>query len=368
MSIERISDINPNFYFEVAGKKTFSKTESLLLANGDSSKIIFNCHDNAWSNIDISKEPEEDIQSLCIKRCHILADQYDWLCLWLSSGYDSQTALSSFIQSRILLNEIAFMDRSEYYDDPELPIIEETIKNYKHLYNPNLVVTRIKIGFDYHLEFYKKTLSDWALGPSSSLRFSKTIPAYIHNYNNQLFRSKDKSRGRRADIYGKEKPRLNLKDNLWYMFSTDKAYDDITGSGGVGFFISDQLPELFLKQVHLAIKYYETIPNITHELVHRIQNNTDSFHYKQLNLAMGRVPIALDPYVALSLKNNFTSNENSKDSLKLRNHLATIDKRLLELIDNNRKDIENQLNGLSLDTTIMGREWKIRPFFQKNKD
>ena len=206
---------NDQFYYQIGNHNTVSKNEAFMLANGDVDKISFYQQNHIWDNVNLSVEPTQSFSSLCEENCKLYRQHYDHVCLWLSGGYDSQTILQSFINSGALIDEIAFMDRSEYYYDPEVPFIEQSIKNYQQYHNPRVKINRVKIDLKYHENFYNKySESIWYLGPGSNLRYTKSTANYIHNFHDEFVQSKIKQHTR-VDIYGKDKPKLDLKNNKW---------------------------------------------------------------------------------------------------------------------------------------------------------
>ena len=349
---------NAGFYYQVGEYKTFSKNESFLLAKGDASKISFYQQNHLWDNLDLSKEPEQSFDSLCDETCRRYREKYDHICLWISSGFDSTTVLKSFIRSNTIVDEIA------YYDDPEIPLIERTIKFYKEFYNPNLKINKVKIDESYHLNFYNKYAeSVWYQGPGSNLRYTKSSASYIHNFHEEFMRSRINEH-KRVDIYGKDKPKLDLRDGKWYMQSQDLIFYDMIGSPVECFYYNELVPELQLKQLHMSIKYFESLPNINHNLVHTIQSNHPTY-YEEWNLAIGRKPIdhmAIESRDA-SVKLNFKNELESKDATKLVQFLEKTNKQINHW-KGIRKDFLNDVGDTPVDLhqVIHGKDWYIKDF------
>jgi len=351
---------NDQFYYQVDNHNTVSKNEAFMLANGDVSKISFYQQNHIWDNVNLSVEPEQSFSSLCEENCKLYRQHYDHVCLWLSSGYDSQTILKSFIDSGALIDEIAFKDRSEYYSDPEVPFIEQSIRNYQRYYNPRVKINRVKIDLKYHENFYNKYAeSIWYLGPGSNLRYTKSTANYILNFHDEFVQSKIKQHTR-VDIFGKDKPKLDLRNGKWYVQSNDLVYFDIIGAPVECFYCNKLLPELHIKQIHMSIRFFESLNNLTHELVHQIQNN-DVAYYEQWNLAMGRYPINCVQSKDSSIKSNFANNLKSKDAVKLINHLQKTTKQVSN-VEGYRSDFLKDLPDPTIDLHqwISGKDWFIR--------
>ena len=348
---------NADFYYQVGDYKTFSKNECFILAKGDASKITFHQQHRIWDVLDLSKEPEQSFASLCEELCRRYRERFDHICLWLSAGFDSQTALSSFIRAGVLIDEIAFYDRSSYYNDPELSFIEQSIKIYKEFYNPNVKINRVKLDVSYHKNFYKKYADSlWYQGPGSNLRYTKSTANYIHNFHEDVLRSK--TQRSRVDLYGKEKPRLDLRDGKWYMQSNDQIYYDVVGAPIECFYCNDVLPELHIKQIHLAIKYFESMPDLCHELVHTVQNNNTQY-FEQWNLAIGRLPVQCIESRDSSIKHNFANNFASKDGTNL---VKELDKQKINTFLGHRQDLLKDIGNTDIDLhqLILGKDWYIK--------
>jgi len=234
MIITEVGGFDDRYYYTVGDRKTVSRNQALIWAKGDVRKIHFYCLETTWSTVDWSTEPTQSMHELCLERCRQIRGSYDWICLWLSSGYDSQTVLQSFIDSQVPLDEIAYMDRSDYYNDPELPYILDTIRYYKKYHNPDLKIFNVKIDYNYTKNLYQK-LDEWFLEPGICMRLSKSIAPFVHRFNEDVVSKRTSTLGRRADIYGKEKPTLDLYENKWYMRINDLTYGDSVGADIVGF-------------------------------------------------------------------------------------------------------------------------------------
>ena len=195
-----INDHDPTIYYIVDGQKTQSRNQALLWAGGNLDRVYFYFMDCVWDHADWSHPPTDSFKDLCDQRCRNLRQQYDWLCLWLSSGYDSQTILNSFIRSGVQIDEIAFMNRTTYYQDLEIPFIVESAKNYQKLHNPKLRITPVEIDYEYNINLYQQLGENWILEPGATLRFSNSTASNIQRFNNQVVRSRLSTPGRRADI------------------------------------------------------------------------------------------------------------------------------------------------------------------------
>lgn len=356
-----IDGFDPDYHYVVHGCRTSSRNQALTWAGGDLTKIHFYCLDHVWDKADWGKEPQRDINEMILSRCHQLRDQYDWLCLWLSGGYDSQTILQSFVESKVVLDEIAYMDRQDYYDDPELPFILQAIRKYKQYHNPNLRILHVPTGYHYTADLYKKLKEQWIFQPGCSLRPSKSSAPFVQRFHDLVVQRQTSTRRRRADIYGKEKPRLDLYQNKWYMCVPDSAMHDTTGAGIVEFYTTQHMPELHIKQCYLAIKFFETIPECCNDLVHKIQSH-DQQYYKLYNLALGRRPILGHVSQHGINKFHFAQSINSPDSHWLLHHLSRDQHTLVGMIKSTLTSLAADVKSDCLDQTILSKKWYICNF------
>jgi hypothetical protein len=87
-------------------------------------------------------------------------------------------------------------------------------------------------------------------------------------------------------LNGIDKPRLDLRDNTWYACRTDGAMYSEKDSSVLHFWT---IPELYVKQCWLMIRWLESRPDANHHLVHDLQTHRlgDQI-YNEWNLAMGR--------------------------------------------------------------------------------
>lgn len=356
---------NPDYHYIVDGQKTNSKNQALLWAGGDIARIHFYNMEHVWDKVDWT-EPTETFEQLCDKRCRQLREQYDHLCLWLSAGYDSQTILASFIRAGIKIDEISFMHRGEYYDDPEIPFVLDTINYYKKHHNPKLRVQLADIGYEYTKNYYLKLKDNWILQPTDgSVRLSKSIASSVQNHHEGILRNRDATSGSRADIYGKEKPKLNLYQGNWYMQSNDAAVRDVMDAPVEQFYITEHLPELHIKQCYMGIRFFESIPDISHELVHQIQS-MDRQYYQNWNLALGRIPVASPMSQHGELKTHFSNGPNSFDGSRVLKHFQSTGHTVNRYFQAGIDLMKNALpEGTNLHPTLLGRQWLIRKFDSK---
>jgi hypothetical protein len=222
-----------------------------------------------------------------LKRALKLRSEYRWLALWYTGGTDSQTILELFAKYNIPLDEIVFYNRT-YNPYPqwehEVDQIRAGHKWYQRI-NPNVKITELDVSYKNALDFYNKYGEEWIYHPLAKgfERYSKSIRAHICERN-----------GRELDvrgvinITGMEKPRLTFYDNKWYTCFFDvQEVDEVNAPGFYNFFWDDL--DIYSKQCHMLIDWYESRSDFTEDFLHRMQNIECGDLYTEYCRAVGRV-------------------------------------------------------------------------------
>jgi hypothetical protein len=189
----------------------------------------------------------------------------------------------------------------------------------------------------------------------------------IQRFNDQVVRNRVHTPGRRADIYGKEKPMVALRDGQWYMQAYDRIIEDNIGGVSVNFYLCADMPELYVKQCHMVIDWMETLPDINQDIVHSIQCNREEW-YMAWNLACGRIPISDFDAANGITKKYFNRSDNSPDGEKL---LRQAQCDLTDVYHIWKGAKSNLLSSTGLDdliyVKIYSKPWNIRPFVAKKQ-
>ena len=282
-------------YWVVNGKKTHSKAQALLWANGNLNKIHFYFFDNEWKDEDLLKEPSESFEKLALDRCDFLRTKYDFISLWLSSGYDSTTVLEYFKLSKNKIDELLIYKRTPLWDgknwieDIEYKTALKLAQNYKDKYNSKCIITFYQIQHDHMVPIYEKLKSNWIFEPGMCLRFHKyNVPYQTHFHDTVRFRLGENDR--RGIITGWDKPKVLLYQDKWYSFFVDACiYENPLSERIVPFYTNEDAFKLWLKQHYMLIRWYESLPELDEQMVHDVQNHKK--YYRESNLACGRIPV-----------------------------------------------------------------------------
>ena len=352
--------LNP-YYYVVNDQITYNRNEAILRAGSDPNSIKFYFMDDVWDAVDWSQEPVEDLRELAIRRCSSMREKYDWLCLWLSAGYDSQTVLQYFIDAGVKVDEIATRSKNALFHDPEPQYVFETANQYRIQHNPNVKFTFIDHGLD-SSDFYLQHGENWIYQPGAVLRFSKTGLNNVFDREREIQSQLVTKSGRRADITGHDKPRLDLQGDNWYMFMPDQTMSNAVGIKTVDFYLPEDQPEFFVKQVYTAIKFFESISNLTHEMVHQIQSL--KINYAGWNLGLGRVPLKCIESSDGRLKTAFDQSPTAGDSVRLIEHLTKTSHPAYDLWSRGIQYLQQQIGPETnlFSINITSKRWKVSEF------
>lgn len=356
-------------YYIVNGQKVYSKFKAFELAGGDASKIHFYWMEDVWQSVDWTKRPSSTWLELLKKRCQQIRDKYDYVAVWYSSGYDSHTILRSFVDNNILIDEILITDRTEFFDDPEVPVAIQHAQLVKDRYFPNLKINVVKVKAETQFNFYKSFGDQWIYHPGRSTKFSKTNRYYCQNLAEEYLTAKKQTeRFSRGDVLGFDKARVLLREGKWYAFLPDDVMNDIVGNNAENFYYSSEMPEMNVMQCHMVIDWFESLPELTEELVHKIQGSDrkEIFlkYYQSWAEAGGRFPLNFSHHTSRdgSHKIFHIQDETSPDSIKLLKHFEMSDPRGYEIYQQGAKKIFDIIDpaGSRKNRTIISKQYYIR--------
>lgn len=285
------------YYYIVGDKKTFSKAQAFIWADGKNSEVGFYCMDKVNDIVDWTKEPVEDITELLAQRAKRIRGTYNFVSLQYSGGYDSQTVLDAFLHNGLLLDEVIVIKKTylanDHWQNLESDVAISQANMYKKLVWPNLKITLVELGFEHTRDFFLKHKNNWTEHAGHDLWFTRMSRQHLYNYHRDL--QEMVNAPSRVILEGKEKPRLWIENGCWYSTMTDAAIWD-TNSMSVPFYFSHHLPELNLKQVWGMIHWLESFPFTSHEEVHtwlhRVQSHKTNIDiYRDWNYSLGRSPV-----------------------------------------------------------------------------
>lgn len=337
--------------FRVGARSTQSKIEALVWANQDPAQVVFDFNDSFWKNQSWTTEPTETWQELCTQRALQIREQNKKVIMWFSGGYDSLTMAWAFVWAKTYVDEIIIYDKN-WYNEGDNDYATELAYEFKQKYWPNVIINNIVITHELTNQFYKQHGDDWIY--SSWFRSEFTKNSRIHAINNKTSLLKELDNPGTIMIDGFDKPRLDIFDGNWYQRMTDVQVRWFVDSPITGFFISNQLPALQIKQSWLMIKFFEQHNITTNAQVHDVQRITlwdksvKPFSYEEYSCAPGRIAPTFWFAKEFYNKIKFNGGLRSAEALPLANRaqidnpdiyqtyqngLATVRKLLPDLID-----------------------------------
>lgn len=317
-------------YYVVDGNRFSNKLSAVEMAGGDFSRIQFYWGDADRDRYDFTTEPAASITQLIDDRVRLLRDRYRWLCLWYSGGYDSQTLLNSFIRTRTPLDEIIIFGRPWIkpingvdieFDQPLA--FAEYVKTH---HQPWLKITPVHLTHNLCIQFYLTHGVDWIYHDKGhSPWFSKTtrdITGMYHDDLRHIYQTEP-----RRDIEGVDKPLLDLRDGNWYVQVPDSSMTFHMDAAREMFYADPDATEIYIKQAWLAIKWFESRPECSHEFVHQVQaHKLGGDVYRQWNLGMLRDDPASKFESVGYIKTLFGPTVFTAESHLLREHATTSEK------------------------------------------
>jgi hypothetical protein len=320
-------------YYQVGDFKTTNKLTALERANNNINDVKFYFNDDHHNLHDWTKEPEQSINQLIDQRVQELRDQYGYVALWYSGGYDSQSILDSFVRQNIRLDEVVIYSRK--WMEHEYNVEHVHAYNYatyvKKIHQPWLNINVIYYDHNSLFDFYKTYNADWIYKDyGSRTSFNKPNRSNT-SYFQKEFRNFVHTIGR-VDINGVDKPKVNLYNNKWYSQVPDKALYDYFDCPYELFYLSPAATKIYIKQTWLAIKWFESLSNISHELVHQVQGNqAGGDMYAKWNLGLGRSHVH-DQIAGYGLFKCLVGlSENSFESKSLTNAIHAQDPELFQI-------------------------------------
>ena len=268
-------------YYLLDDKKYYSKLQAIANAKeGQQPKFVFN--DKEFGVANWLQEPAESLLEIYRQRALQLRQKYDYLILCYSSGADSTNMLHSFLHNNIPIDEILCygpFDTTQGQDSPTvtnspennyreidlvaLPYLRELSKTYK------FKLTHHSWGKDV-VNGYKD--ADWVWTEVNCRMSPSTIARNrLHNNRDHLNLV---DQGRQVGfIYGVDKPRLILKNGVYYLAFLDLLLQLSVGIGGIisgsdwendeFFYWTPDMPDIVIKQAHMLKNYFESNPTLT---------------------------------------------------------------------------------------------------------
>ncbi|MEN9389816.1 MAG: hypothetical protein RLY61_900 [Candidatus Parcubacteria bacterium] len=253
-----------SFYYAADGKKFNSKIEALKYKNSTGIQIGLYYHDDVYSKVDWKTEPPGSLDFYYKEQAQRLRDQYDYLILCYSGGYDSTNILETFFYNNIKLDKIVIV--GAFSQDSEVGSDEN---HNGELYN-NAFPTIKKMGLESITEIYDYTerfdnIDSFSISQYSS-EWTHTTGGWFSPHNwwwkdaGNIIVPKNLGSKRAAIIFGRDKPTVVGKK--FYFYDTAiTSYGNIQSSDNydvINFYWDPNFTPILVKQLHVL----KNTPNV----------------------------------------------------------------------------------------------------------
>lgn len=260
-------------YYIVGSKKFTNKIDALIESKNTKLPIRWNFFDTIFGKVDWTHPKRTDIRTLYKRRALQLRQKYDYLILYFSGGVDSTTALLSFVNNGIKLDEVfvkwpikASEQQGVSYDTSA----ENTNNEWNLTIKPRLEWLKSNHP---HVKITTLDITDKAsqLENNLSVELLKSLNGHYINFgatikltpNNNEIKLLEKG-VKVASIVGTDKPLLCKIKNQIFVYFTDRPMGNL---GSIDdkfiepFYWTPDMPEIVLEQSHLILEYMKVNPS-----------------------------------------------------------------------------------------------------------
>lgn len=265
------------FYYTSDKNTFFNKISAVKYCKDNNKQPYYFYHDDVYSKIDWRINPPGSLEFHYKTQAERIRDEYDYVVLFYSGGYDSTNILETFYYNNIKLDKIvcvgAFSQdtrsgtdenhNGEIYHNAIPYITELGLESITELYDYTKYFDNIKnFGVYQYGEQWVENVGPWY---SPHNWFWKDIHKYVipANISNKKV----------ALIWGKDKANLSIKDGRHgFQFSDVAALSYggevlVPGVDRINFYWDPRNPLLIVKQLHELRAHKEYInPNILYNL------------------------------------------------------------------------------------------------------
>ena len=249
-------DRSKRMFWKVGDNIFYNKFEATTYAIHTKQEEKFYMFDDAYDAFDWCVEPSETWEEILKQRAMQLRDKYDYIRLWYSGGADSHTVLLTFLKNNIHIDEIFMMRHSPVDDfmfESEKEINEAAIPYIKLIKDqiPGTKITVADIGskeYDLYNEWDFHDSGDIKFKPFACREIIKLVPQLMDSIRNK---------SSYCELRGFEKPRVVMENELFYsgIYDSTFSFSGIGDHSVEGFYITDDMPKVHIKQSHLLKNY-----------------------------------------------------------------------------------------------------------------
>jgi len=232
-------------------------------------EVKFNFHDQLFSTVTKLGEPKQSLLDLYVQRVHQLRNKYDHLVLMYSGGADSHNILKCFEYADVKLDEVvSFVDSSYNGKDSKVSaeiyqVAIPEITQYQAKY-PDCRYRLIEVR-DVQTKLFNDKNFKFDLYSDLGYHFVPVSILHVYGLHYiQEYHDLNNAGKKVGVIQGIEKPRLENINNRWSFYFNDwsswfgqKHYFRDLATYDEFFYWTPELPELSVKQAHVATKYLD---------------------------------------------------------------------------------------------------------------
>lgn len=267
--------IQPDIYgFYTCGQtKTYRKWEAIDIHTKTGVHPTWHFNDEVYGAMPWQQNPDISLDELYRQRAQQLRDQYDYLVLWYSGGADSDTALNSFIDNDIKLDEVIswtnYSATGDQYDFCNGEVFNVAVPKIKRLQESHPWIKHRIIDICQPLvDFFAddSLQKDWTYNVNSVAdAINAAKPSLINTVTD--WKNLANAGHKIAFITGTDKPRVrHHPDGSWTFQFIDMFDNSVTpaqqaSNDNIGapefFFWSPSSPMIVVKQAHTVKRYLQ---------------------------------------------------------------------------------------------------------------
>lgn len=359
-----------DIYYSVQGRNTLSKLEALEMADFDNSRVQYHWKESVFDQIQWQMEPSESLEATVDAHVRLIRESYDHVALWFSGGYDSYTILQAFVRNRCKIDELLLQKRDWHLglNHLDFQTAVESARLVTQHWLPDTRITVVRWGDqDTVKNFYRQHGLDWVYHSAGLMRISQNSRKLLYEKNTAIQSSLERP-GRNIQINGHDKPRLDLQDGKWYATRPDSLFHQESSEWNLQFWF---LPDLYLKQTWMMIRWLESLPDINHQWLHALQSHTVSNDaYKQWNLALGRDMPLIDFAQGMGHKPVFGNSRHSDEAKPLLDALSITDPDIYQqymIGADHLEKVNERLAQINQSSTLCSKRYFIKDFEPKER-
>ena len=312
-------------YYSIDGKIFDNKVDAFNYNLKTKQDVFFYYHDNIWSKCDWTKEPSESIEYYYKEQAQKIRDEYDYVILCYSGGFDSSNILETFHYNNIKIDKIVIVGAFS----------QDVTKNDDRNFNGELYLNAYpylkELGLEKIIETYDysnqcadpKNFSLYEYGEQwTDIIGTRFSPAHWFFRDIEKYVVPAQMENKKvAILFGKDKPHLMYMNGKPGFFFRDNPVQDygnlnkkINNVDRINFYWDPKYTNILIKQVHMLYRAYPAGYSDWKPLgyfPHQELYNSDKIVYNLKKPLIYKSPKQLTPY--FSTKDSFLlKNKNGK--------------------------------------------------------